>query len=96
MMSTNFEQLFDKAFPLAKNTTLTVTEVPERADDLVKLLERAMLRAFDNHSRLVEIHLPMERFPSIESKFWHVPVEDCGGSSVLRLFFEATDEAIAA
>ncbi len=88
MASANFEQVFDKAFPLANNTMLTVTEVPEREDELLKLLERAMLRGFDNHARLTEIHLPMERFPYMDSKFWHVPVEDCGDAQVLRFFFE--------
>jgi hypothetical protein len=91
MASTNFEQVFDKAFPLANNTILTVTEVPEREEELLKLLERAMMRGFSNHVRLTEIHLPMERFPFMESKFWHVPIEDCGNAQVLRFFFEAPE-----
>ncbi len=88
MATANFEQDFDKAFSLANNTILTVTEVPEREEELLKLLERAMLRGFDNHARLTEIHLPMERFPFMDSKFWHVPIEDCGKAPVLRFFFE--------
>lgn len=88
MATANFEQDFDKAFALANNTILTVTEVPEREEELLKLLEHAMLRGFDNHARLTEIHLPMERFPFMDSKFWHVPIEDCGKSPVLRFFFE--------
>jgi len=91
MASANFEQVFDKAFSLANNTILTVTEVPEREDELLKLLERALARGFDNHARLTEIHLPMERFPFMDSKFWHVPIEDCGKAQVLRFFFEAPD-----
>ena len=92
MAPTNLEQFFDKAFTLANNTTLTVTEVPDCEEKLLKLLERAMLRGFDNHARLTEIHLPMERFPFVDSKFWHVPVEDCGNAQVLRFFFETPDE----
>lgn len=92
MASANFEQVFDKAFPLANNTMVTVTEVPEREDELLKLLERAMLRGFRNQARLTEIHLPMERFPYMDSKFWHVPVEDCGKAQVLRFFFEKPDQ----
>ncbi|HEY8160925.1 MAG: hypothetical protein ACR650_16890 [Methylocystis sp.] len=88
MAPANYEQLFEKTFPIADNVILTVTEVPEREEELIKLLERAMLGGFDNHARLTEIHLPMERFPFIESKFWHVPVEDCGKAQVLRFFFE--------
>lgn len=92
MATANIEQLFDKAFPLDNNTILTVTEVPECEEQLLKLLERAMLRGFDNHARLTEIHLPMERFPFMDSKFWHVPIEDCGKAQVLRFFFESPDE----
>jgi hypothetical protein len=88
MAMASFEQLFDKTFPLANNRMLTVTEVPEREEELIALLERAMLRGFDNHTRLTQIHLPMERFPFMDSKFWHVPIEDCGKAQVLRFFFE--------
>ncbi len=88
MATADFEQLFDKTSLIAENMILTVTEVPERQEELIQLLERAMLRGFDNHARLTEIHLPMERFPFIDSKFWHVPVEDCGKAQVLRFFFE--------
>jgi hypothetical protein len=84
----SFDQLFDKALPLANKTTLTVTELPEAAGDLLELLNRAMLHGFVNHANLTEIHLPMERFPFIDAKFWHIPVEDCGDAQVLRFFFE--------
>jgi hypothetical protein len=80
--------VFDKATALSNRTILTVTEVPEGEDELLKLLDRAMVGGFLNHAPLMEIHLPMERFPHIESKFWHVPVEDCGDLQVLRFFFE--------
>lgn len=88
MATARFEQLFDKTFPIANNLILTVTEVPECEEELIKLLERAMLRGFDNHARLTQIQLPMERFPFMDSKFWHVPIEDCGKAPVLRFFFE--------
>ena len=93
MASANFEHVFEKAFPLLDRTVLTVTEVPDGVDDLIKLLERAMRSGFDNHANLTEIHLPFERFPSMDSKFWHVPVEDCGASQVLRFFFELPEAA---
>jgi hypothetical protein len=95
MSPAKFEQLFDKTFVIANNTMLTVTEAPEREDELIALLEHAMLRGFDNHARLTEIHLPFERFPFMDSKFWHIPVEDCGKEQVLRFFFEQPDEAEA-
>lgn len=93
MKQANFERVLDKGLPLPGRTTLTVTEVPERAEDLLKLLERAMVGGFLNHARLMEIHLPMARFPYMESKFWHVPVEDCGDLHVLRLFFETPEDS---
>jgi hypothetical protein len=85
------QQVFDKSTELSNRTMLTVTEVPKCEDELLKLLERAMVGGFLNHAPLTEIHLPMEKFPHIESKFWHVPVEDCGESQVLRFFFAKTD-----
>jgi hypothetical protein len=91
MAPMNDEQAFDKSLPLTNKKTLTVTSVPEKQDDLLKLLERAMLRGFANHVRLTEIHLPMGRFPSMDSKFWHVPIEDCGDAQVMRFFFETPD-----
>ncbi len=91
MATANFDAYFERTFPLANKTVLTVTEVPEREDELLKLLEGAMLRGFDNHARLTQIQLPMERFPFMDSKFWHVPIEDCGKAQVLRFFFEHPD-----
>lgn len=91
MALATIEHDFDRSFPLANNTVLTVTEVPEREEELLKLLERAMLRGFDTHAPLTQIQLPMERFPDMDSKFWHVPIEDCGKSEVLRFFFEYPD-----
>lgn len=91
MTPANFEQAFHKVLSLGEKTILTIAEVPERTEDLLKLLETAMLRGFDNHAPLTEIHVPMARFPFLDSKFWHVPVEDCGDAEVLRFFFEASD-----
>ncbi len=91
MPPAELEQVFDEALPLANRTILTVTEVPSDEDELLKLLERAMVGGFQNHAPLTEIHLPMERFPHIESKFWHVPVEDCGDAQVLRFFFAKSE-----
>ena len=78
MATVKFEQAFDKALSLAEQHHLTVTPVPDREEELLKLFERAMVKGFDNHARLTQIQLPMERFPSLDSKFWHVPIEDCG------------------
>lgn len=88
MKPADYELICDKSRPLSNSTTLTVAEVPERLEDLLHLLGEAMIEGRGNHVRLTEIHLPMSRFPQMDSKFWHIPVEDCGEHPVLRLFFE--------
>jgi hypothetical protein len=93
MKPASFERVYDETLPLSSKTTLTVTEVPERIEDLLTLLGSAMMGGFGNRTRLTEIHLPMSRFPEIGSKFWHVPVEDCGDVHVLRLFFETPESS---
>ncbi|WP_026191413.1 MULTISPECIES: hypothetical protein [Methylosinus] len=92
MKPADYELVYDKARPLSNTTTLTVAEVPDRMEDLLHLLSEAMIEGRDNHSRLTEIHLPMSRFPQMDSKFWHIPVEDCGEHPVLRLFFETQSD----
>jgi hypothetical protein len=94
MKPADFERVFDKTLPLSGTKTLTVTQVPDRLEDLLRLLGSAMIGGFGNQRRLTAIHLPMARFPDIDSKFWHVPVEDCGDSHVLRLFFETPDVSV--
>jgi hypothetical protein len=88
MAVVNFEQVFDRASKLANHTMLTVTQAPEHEQELLGLLERALMRGLRNNAQLTEIHLPFERFPFMDSKFWHVPVEDSGDAGVLRFFFE--------
>ena len=93
MASSQCEQMFDHAFPLANQTMLTVAAAPERQEELLDLLDRAMARGLRHKSRLCEIHVPFERFPLMDSKFWHIPVEDSGDAHVLRFFFETPQEA---
>jgi hypothetical protein len=95
MPGSSAEQFFDKAFPLANNRIMKVSNAPESEAQLFSVIENAMLRGFDTHAPLKEIHLPLERFPTIDSKFWHIPIEDCGAAPVLRLFFEPAAEAMS-
>ena len=88
MPGSSAEQFFDKAFPLANNLIMQVSNAPENETQLFQLIETAMLRGFDTRAPLKHIHLPLDRFPSVDSKFWHIPIEDCGPAPVLRLFFE--------
>ena len=94
MPVSNADQFFDKVFPLSNNIIMKVSTAPESEEQLFKLIENAMLRGFDTRAPLKEIHLPRERFPSVDSKFWHIPVEDSGEAPVLRFFFEAPAELI--
>lgn len=90
----NSEQLFERALPLANRTTmLTVTQAPEHEQELLCLLDHAMTRGLRNRAQLTEIHLPFERYPFMDSKFWHIPIQDSGDTQVLRLFFEAPQRA---
>jgi hypothetical protein len=87
--SVNFEQIFDRALPIANNVKLTVTQAPEHERDLLELLEGVMMRGMRERAQLMQIQVPFERFPHMASKFWHIPVEDSGDPKVLRFFFEA-------
>jgi hypothetical protein len=91
MASSQCEQLFDSAFPLTNQTVLTVAAAPERQEELIDLLDRAMARGLRHKARLYEIHVPFERFPLMDSKFWHVPIEDSGDPQILRLFFAPSE-----
>ena len=88
MAAAGYEGAFDRSLAVTKNMTLTVTPAPEREADLLGLLEGAMMRGRLNHEQLTQIQLPFERFPFMDSKFWHIPVEDSGDAHVLRFFFE--------
>jgi len=94
MPGSSAEQFFDKAFPLANNIIMKVSSAPESETQLFRLIETAMLRGFDTQAPLKEIHLPLERFPSVDSKFWHIPIEDSGAAPVLRFFFEAPADSL--
>ncbi|HMK90317.1 MAG TPA: hypothetical protein VK446_11885 [Methylocystis sp.] len=88
MAAVGFERAFDRSLAVSKTMTLTVTPAPEGEDELLGILDRAMMRGRRNGAPLKRIQLPFERFPSMDSKFWHIPVEDSGDAHVLRFFFE--------
>jgi len=88
MAAARFDRAFDRSLAIAKNVTLTVTRAPERDADLLGMLEGAMMRGRSNHAQLTQIQVPFERYPNMDSKFWHIPVEDSGDTQVLRFFFE--------
>ena len=91
MRSSQCEEILDCAYPLTDQVTLTVAAAPERHEELLNILDRAMACGLRHKSRLYEIHVPFVRFPLMDSKFWHVPVEDSGDPEILRLFFASSN-----
>ena len=87
-MIREFEKMLKAVLPATGKTSLTLTDIPHQEDQLMKMLETALVTGNRECSRLTEIHLPMKSFPAMASQFWHVPVEDSGSSDVLRLVFE--------
>jgi hypothetical protein len=83
-----FEQMLHAVLPSLGKTSLTLTEFPRREDDLVSLLERAVVSGRLSKTHLTEIHLPMQLYPDMEATFAHVPIVDSGDADVVRLFFE--------
>ncbi|HXY59510.1 MAG TPA: hypothetical protein VEH76_13125 [Methylocystis sp.] len=93
MAAVSFDRAFDRSLAVARNVTLTVAQAPECDADLLGMLEGAMMRGRRNHAQLTQIQLPFERFPNMDSKFWHIPVEDSGDAHVLRFFYETLQDA---
>jgi hypothetical protein len=83
-----FEQMLHAVLPSLGKTSLTLTELPRSEDDLVSLLERAVVSGRLSKTHLTEIHLPMQMYPDMEATFAHVPIVDSGDADVVRLFFE--------
>jgi len=88
MAAATCEQLFDRAFPLADRTMMTVAQAPESQEELIELLDRAVSRSLRTRAKLRLIQAPLERFPQLDSKFWHIPVEDSGNPQVVRFVFD--------
>jgi len=93
MAAASFEKVFDRSLKIANNVRLTVTEAPEHEAELLGLLERAMMRGQRDQTQLMQIQLSFERYPFMDSKFWHIPVEDSGDAHVLRFFFSTPQAA---
>ena len=83
-----FEQMLHAVLPSAGKTSLTLTEFPRREDELVELLEKAVVSGRLSKTHLTEIHLPMQLYPDMEASFAQVPIVDSGKADVVRLFFE--------
>jgi len=88
MSLSELERLLEKMIPREGRTTLTLTETPADADQLVRLLERAIVIGNRRGAPLVEISAPIAEYPDCPTAFWHVPIEDSSREGVLRLAFE--------
>lgn len=76
--------------------SVTVTDLPSHEKGVRDLLAKAAEMARLKGAQLVEISLPLGRFPAIGGKYLGVPVRDCGRSGVLRLVYDSEAEIIAA
>ena len=76
--------------------SVTVTDLSSHETCLRDLLVKAMDMATLKGAMLVEIALPLGRFPDIGLIFCGVPVRDCGPSGVLRLVYAPQTITIAA
>lgn len=94
MAAATCEQLFDRAFPLADRSMMTVAQAPESQGELIDLLDRAVSRSLRTKAKLNVIQVPLERFPQLDSKFWHIPVEDSGDPQVVRFVFDAPTDPL--
>ena len=69
--------------------SVTLTDLPDHLRSLQDLLAKAAEMAELQGAPLVEIHLPVQRYPQIGAAFRNVPVRDCGRSAVLRFIYES-------
>jgi hypothetical protein len=76
--------------------SVTVTDLPLHEKGVRDLLAKASDMAKLKGASLVEIALPLGRFPTIGFMFRGVPVRDCGRSGVLRLVYDSEATTIAA
>ena len=94
MAAATCEQLFERAFPVAGRSMMTVAQAPESQEELIELLDRAVSRSLRTRAKLSVIQAPLERFPQLDSKFWHIPVEDSGNPQVVRFVFDVPSEPV--
>lgn len=88
MSISDFERLLEALIPANGRATLTLTEAPDRDDDLIRLLERAIATGNRRGAPLTRIDLPVDAFETLGTRFWHVPIEDSSRCGVVRLVFE--------
>lgn len=84
----DFERLLEALIPARGRATLTLTEAPDSAGDLIRLLERAIATGNRRGAPLAQIDLPVDTFETLGTSFWHVPIEDSSRDGVVRLVFE--------
>lgn len=90
MSPDDLDRLLEAAIPAAARTSVTLTETPADPGDVLRLLERAMTVGYRRGAPLVEIEACLADYPDLPGAFWHVPIEDCAPSGVLRLVFAPT------
>lgn len=92
MSISDFERLLAAALPSRGPLAITLTDCPD-GDDLIELIDRAMLAGDSHGAPLVEIHAPLARYSFINESWRHATIRD--SDSVVRMVFEAPLEAAA-
>jgi hypothetical protein len=96
MSLSEFDRLIEALIPRSGRASVTLTETPESLDQLMRLLERAVVIGNRRGAPLAEIHAPLAEFPYCAPSFFHVPIEDSSAEGVVRLVFERLEMPHAA
>jgi hypothetical protein len=91
MSLSEFDRLIEALIPVSGRASVTLTQTPASLDDLMRLLERAVVIGNRRGAPLAEICAPLVEFPDCAPSFFHVPIEDSSNEGVVRLVFEKLD-----
>ena len=71
-----------------------VTDAPEDHGQLCSLLDDALALARRQGFPLRKIQIGLSRYPQIDTKYWHVTVENYCDPRVVRLIFDRSESGL--
>ncbi|HEY8578471.1 MAG TPA: hypothetical protein VIL72_01195 [Beijerinckiaceae bacterium] len=83
-----FERMLGAVLPSPGRTCLTLTDPPQEAGLLARMLERAAAIGAREATRLKEIHVPAHMVSALGSRFALYDLRPSADSGVVRLTFE--------
>lgn len=92
MSISEFENLLAAVLPARGPVSVTLTDLPSD-DDLLELLDRAIVAGEHHGAPLVEVHAPRDRYALLEGGWRQASVKD--SPDVVRLVFDAEEAAVA-